>query len=111
MSGSAFLSYTRAVGGAPRAEDAAGLRHWAWQKREFSRSYDHVALLSASGASIRDDYASFLVESADPITLRRTIEALSTDVAALLWVLRSAEGARVFREQISAIEGAWARCT
>lgn len=58
-----------------------------------------------TGSAMRDDYASFLVTS-DASQLRPAMEALAVDVSALLWVMRSPDGARVFSEQITGIEGA-----
>lgn len=54
--------------------------------------------------AIRNDYAAFLTHTSKE-TVRRTVEALKVDVAGVLRVLRSDEGARTFKPAISAIEG------
>ena len=58
----------------------------------------------ASGESLRNEYAHFLVMN-DRDLLRQTLGALNIDVAAVACVQRSEEGSRVFSEQITAIEG------
>jgi hypothetical protein len=58
----------------------------------------------ASGESLRNEYAHFLVMN-DRDLLRRTLGALNIDVSAMACVQRSEEGSRVFSEQITAIEG------
>jgi hypothetical protein len=61
--------------------------------------------MSGNGNSIRDEYASFLVQN-DASLLQKTLHAVALDSRALQCVMRSEEGSRVFREPYSAIEGA-----
>jgi hypothetical protein len=73
-------------------------------RSEFIGAWRHVTSM-LGGDAIRNDYATFLT-SPLPATVRRATEALAVDLAAALWVSRSDDGARAFREQIRAVEGA-----
>jgi hypothetical protein len=63
----------------------------------------------SAGEALRNEYAAFLTTPA-PATVRRTMEALGVDVAGLLTVMRSGDGALTFKETIASIEGAWPAC-
>lgn len=59
----------------------------------------------ASPDALRDEYAAFLTDTNKDL-VRRAMDALKVDVAGVLRVLRSDEGARTFKPAIGAIEGA-----
>jgi len=59
----------------------------------------------AGEEQIRDDYAAVLTDPSAGL-VRRALEALNVDLNALLFVVRSEEGLRQFRDKIHAVEGA-----